>query len=121
MKVDDLAKKVFDGINSFADNVQWNGKSTLRGNNAINPIKGMGKFVLGETDTGIRGTLNALGEGKGYKDAIKGAYKTAEGGLNYKAIAGTYVGASLAGRVATGGGLYRDSTGNVNAPGVPFV
>jgi hypothetical protein len=124
MEVNKLAKKVFDGINSFADNVQWNGKSILRGNDAINPIKGMGKFVLGETDTGIRGTLNAMSGGTGWKKAISDAYHVGEGEarkLNYKAIAGTYVGASLAGRVATGGGLYRDSTGNVNAPGIPFI
>ena len=38
-----------------------------------------------------------------------------------KAIAGTYVGASVAGRVLTGGGIYRDSTGNPNIPVIPFI
>lgn len=122
----DIAGKILKGINSFADNVQWNGKSILRGNDAINPIKTMGKFVMGETDTGIRGTLGALSEGKGIKTALKSAYGT--GGelnglkdVNWKAVGGTYVGAAAAGRVLTGGGIYRDNTGNINAPIVPFI
>lgn len=119
----DIAGKVLKGLNSFADNVQWNGKSILRSNEAINKV---GKFVMGEADTGIRGTLGALSEGKGIGDALKSAYGT--GGelkgikdLNWKAAAGTYVGAAAAGRILTGGGIYRDSTGNVNVPVVPFI
>lgn len=42
-------------------------------------------------------------------------------GYNKTAIAGTAVAGSLVGRVATGGGLYRDRYGNVNVPGVPFI
>lgn len=119
----DIAGKVLKGLNSFADNVQWNGKSILRSNEAINKV---GKFVMGEADTGIRGTLGALSEGKGIGDALKSAYGT--GGelkgikdLNWKAAAGTYVGAAAAGRILTGGGIYRDNTGNTNVPVVPFI
>lgn len=117
----EVAGKALDFVDDIGNFAYKNGKgdlTKLRSNKAINPI---GKFLLGESDTGIRGTLGAIKEGKSFTNAVKGAYQTAEGGLNYKAIAGTYVGASLAGRVATGGGLYRDSTGNVNAPGIPFI
>ena len=31
------------------------------------------------------------------------------------------MGLSMAGRVVTGGGIYRDKNGNVNLPGVPFI
>lgn len=36
-------------------------------------------------------------------------------------IAGSFIGASVAGRVISGGGLTRDSQGNPNLIGVPFV
>lgn len=42
-------------------------------------------------------------------------------GYDVKAIAGTAVAGSVAGRIVTGGGLYRDRYGNVNIPGVPFI
>ena len=81
---------------------------------------------MGEADTGIRGTLHNLSKegGMGLKEAVDAAYHVGEGEarkLNFKAIAGTYVGASLAGRVLTGGGIYRDRNGNPNVPGVPFI
>ena len=118
MSKQDLAGKIVKGMNNFVNGVQWNGDAILRSNTPINKI---GKFIMGEADTGVRGTLNALSKGNGFGDAVKSAYTKSNGDLNYKAIAGTYIGASLAGRVATGGGLYRDSTGNVNVPGVPFI
>lgn len=106
-----------DDIGNFAYKTSDGNLTKLRSNKAINPI---GKFIMGESDTGIRGTLNAMAKGDGFVDAVKGAYTNGDK-LNYKAIAGTYVGAAAAGRVLTGGGLYRDSTGNVNMPVVPFV
>ena len=36
-------------------------------------------------------------------------------------IAGAYMGVSAAGRIATGGGLYKDSDGNTDIIGVPFI
>lgn len=41
--------------------------------------------------------------------------------LDMKKVAGTAVTVGVAGRVATGGGLYRDRYGNVNVPGLPFI
>lgn len=43
------------------------------------------------------------------------------GQLNYGKIAGSYIGAAAAGRVITGGGVYKDGNGNSNLIGVPFV
>ena len=85
------------------------------------PINDVYEFFMGSADTGIRGAVKGLAKGDDFGKAIKNAYTTAEGGLNYSAIAGTYIGGSLVGRVATGGGVYRDSTGNVNVPGIPFL
>lgn len=111
---------IYKGINYVKDNFKFgkNDEPILHSNKAIREV---GKFFLGETDTGIRGTLAGLSSGKGFNEAVKEAYTTAEGGLNYKAIAGTYIGGSIAGRVATGGGIYKDRNGNSNLMGVPFV
>lgn len=117
MGAENLAGKILKGMDKFVEAAQWNGESILRSNEPINKI---GKFIMGETDTGIRGVLKGVNSGKGFKTSVKDAYTTKDG-LNLKAIAGTYVGASLAGRVVTGGGMYRDSTGNMNAPGIPFI
>lgn len=126
-----VAGKILDGLNSFAGSLNvgdltYGGKTILESNKAINK---MGKFVMGEADTGIRGTLKGLSQGQKFGASLKGAYMNSikdEAGnitesLNLKAIAGTYVGVAAAGRLATGGGLYRDSTGNPNIPVIPFV
>lgn len=122
MTTNNLTSKILKGMNSFADNMQWKGEPILRSNNAINKV---GRFVLGESDTGIRGTVNAMTQGHkmNFKDAVVAAHTKNGLGkdINWGAVAGTYVGIAAAGRIATGGGLYRDSTGNPNIPVVPFV
>lgn len=41
--------------------------------------------------------------------------------LRPERVAGAMFGAGVAGRIATGGGLYRDKNGNMNLPGIPFI
>ena len=36
-------------------------------------------------------------------------------------VAGAAFGVSMAGRIVTGGGMYRDRYGRINVPGVPFI
>ena len=122
------AGKILKGIDGFANGVEVGMGAILESNKAINPIKTMGKFVLGESDTGIRGTLNAMSRGDKFTKALGSAYKKAGsesikgmGDINWKAVGGTYVGAAVAGRVLTGGGIYRDSSGNTNLPVIPYV
>ena len=64
--------------------------------------------------------MKNLGEGEAIKEAAKKAY-TNGNKINYGAIAGTYVGVTTAGRILSGGGIYRDSSGNQNLIGVPFI
>ena len=52
--------------------------------------------------------------------SIKEAHKDA-GGYNYGTIAGTAVTLGVAGRIVSGGGLYKDKYGNTNIAGIPFV
>lgn len=117
-------------LNEGLENGIKAGTTILESNKAINPIKKTAEFMLGEYDTGIRGTLRALGHGANFDKALKSAYthrvmddagKLGERTLNWKAVAGTYVGAAAAGRVLSGGGIYRDAQGNPNLPVVPFI
>lgn len=74
----------------------------------------------------------------GYRDTVKGmkgkdlsianvktaantAFRNKDGSMNVGRVAGAVVTAGVAGRVATGGGLYRDRNGSVNIPGVPLI
>lgn len=61
----------------------------------------------------------------GAMDKFKMMHMNGDGSYSGKKIAGTiagsYMGVSTAGRIATGGGLYRDSNGNTNIIGVPFI
>ena len=52
--------------------------------------------------------------------SIKAGHMT-NGNLDMKKVAGTAATVGVAGRVVTGGGLYRDRYGNVNIPGLPFI
>lgn len=106
-----------DGLGDIVKNFKWKDEPILHSNTAINKA---GKFLLGESDTGFRGTLANLAEGQGFGQAVKGAY-TNDGALNYKAIAGSYIGGSLAARAVTGGGIYKDQNGNTNIAGLPFI
>lgn len=111
---DDMLK----GFSKFVDNVKYGDKPILHSNRAIAEV---GKFFTGETNTGIRGTLANLADNQSLGKAVKNAYSDGAGKLNYKAIAGTYVGGAIAGRALSGGGAYRDSYGTPNLPGVPFL
>lgn len=59
------------------------------------------------------------------KDRLESMYRNDDGSWNKTAIGGTiaggYMGVSAAGRVASGGGLYRDSDGNFDVIGVPLI
>lgn len=69
---------------------------------------------------GIRDTINATKKGESFGTAIKAAHSNGDS-LSKAKIAGTAATVGVAGRIASGGGLYRDRYGNVNLPGVPFI
>ena len=51
----------------------------------------------------------------------KKAFSNADGSTNYNRVAGAAFTAGVAGRVVSGGGLYKDRYGNRNLPGIPFI
>lgn len=78
---------------------------------------------------GTRDSINAYKKMSDNEKSIIGAVKKGhqkigpDGKTQYDMgkIAGTTFSVGVAGRIATGGGLYRDRYGNTNIPGVPFV
>lgn len=92
--------------------------SILRGNEAINPIPKNADGMM----SGIpRAIYNMRHTDQGFVDAVKTAHSKPGGGLDYGTIAGSYLAASSAYRIASGGGLTRDAEGNPNIIGIPFV
>lgn len=112
-------------VNDFADVVgdAVKGKSILHSNEAVNPLKkGIGNF------TGGLEYIGRVINGEGFNTALKNTFAdvTKEKGQevvkwNAGKIAGSYLGASAAYRIASGGGVYKDGNGNTNLIGVPFV
>ena len=83
-------------------------------------------FKIGDAiGGGVRDTMRSRKMGHDFKTALSAGFtKAGEDGIRqirYDRVAGAAFGASVVGRVATGGGLYRDRYGRVNAPGVPFI
>ena len=83
-------------------------------------------FKIGDAiGGGVRDTIRSRKMGHDFKTALNAGFtKAGEDGIRqirYDRVAGAAFGASVVGRVATGGGLYRDRYGRVNAPGVPFI
>lgn len=86
-----------------------------------------GNWAGGGTRDSINIYKKMADEEKSMLGALKQGHKKvdAKGNLtdNYDMgkIAGTTFSVGVAGRIATGGGLYKDKYGNTNLPGIPFI
>ena len=88
---------------------------------------------------GVRSTMRSRKGGHDIKTALSSGFTRKVGGevtslgngmfkkvggesqINLGRVAGAAFGVSMAGRIVTGGGMYRDRYGRVNVPGVPFI
>lgn len=69
---------------------------------------------------GIQDTYQNVRNGQGIFEAIGNAHMK-DGKVDLAKAAGTFMTVSAAGRIASGGGLYKDRYGNPNLIGVPFI
>ena len=69
---------------------------------------------------GFKDTYTGLKSGRGLARSLSDAYMDGDKLRGGRAI-GTFMAASAAGRIATGGGLYKDRNGSTNIIGVPFI
>lgn len=101
-----------------------NGPRKRRAGNLVSKQNTVGYKTGDFLGGGIRDSINHY---KSTPDSKKNVIKSLKAGhkngeqYNTKKLLGTYATASVAGRIATGGGLYRDKDGNVNLPVVPFI
>lgn len=93
------------------------------GQKALRPNVSMGARLGDAMGAGYREAFKGAKTGgvKGATSAFKKAHLNADGSLNKARVAGTFATTSLAARVATGGGLYKDRNGNNNIAGLPFI
>lgn len=110
--------------------------ATKIASNAVNNLNKSGAYKAGiaaSKAAPFKGIMDSAREYYGHANsgskigikqaAILGHTKDINGQrvADYKKIAGTAATIGVAGRVASGGGLYRDRYGNVNVPGLPFI
>ena len=87
-------------------------------NKAINSIYGAASKI-GRDEVGIKSAaerLDSVGSMSGGKSASTYTGKDA-----VRFGMATYAGASIAGRALSGGGAYKDSNGNFDIAGIPFI
>lgn len=126
--VDDVSKAMAKGasVKIGRGNINLSNKKNIV-SRGMEPtfMNKMGDAALGGYREGYKGAQAALKSGAGVKDAVKqglnAGFKNADGTLNTGRVAGAVVTAGVVGRVATGGGLYKDRYGNTNLIGVPFI
>lgn len=79
------------------------------------------KGITSALTSGFRFAKEAMSDDSSVKSAFNSVYKTSAGNVNWGNVAGTAIGASAAARIASGGGIYRNSRGEVDLIGIPFV
>ena len=73
---------------------------------------------------GVRSAMRSRKGGHDIKTALSSGFTRKvddQSQVRLGRVAGAAFGVSAVGRIATGGGLYRDRYGRVNVPGVPFI
>ena len=86
--------------------------------------KSVGDFKNKTADFFLGGAMDSYKNyqsGMGIMESISKAHQNEDGSINMMRAAGTFMTASAAARVASGGGLYKDRYGNPNLIGVPFI
>lgn len=123
MGVMDQAKKVLDVMRSPEfENVSKRLHDaigmTSRGTEAIRPSTA--KTVFNGPNSLSRRLFESSHEGARWDNIVMNKGKD-EWRLSGRRVAGAFVGASALGRLASGGGIYKDADGNTDIIGIPFI
>ena len=120
--VNKAAKELYENFVKKAANGEtisgFNKAINAIGNNAFGGVEFANKVLSsGKITESLGSTFGKLGK-EGAKVVGKRSF---ENGADIGKIAGSYIGVAAAGRVLSGGGVYRDANGQANLVGVPFI
>lgn len=131
--------KAMGGLDEALSKVGKNVKKAINGEKILHTNeKIISKAAYGALNNGFGAaeTVNRMLNKQGFSEALTRTFANdadklfdsagkriagSKANLNYGKIAGSYIGASAAARVVTGGGLYKDKNGNSNIAGIPFI
>lgn len=112
------------GSDFLDTSAQWL-KNQFANGNVLNSNAAINKFGKGGAQANFFGGAHAAH--KNYQNdkdlwgAVKDAHTKTDGSANVAAIAGSFIAAGAGYRALSGGGAYRDSNGNTDIAGIPFV
>lgn len=104
-------------VSSMIGASQW--KNALSSNKPINPIN-----VEGGKPTFLTGIPESIANYRRGDDDLMSAVKNThmkDGKADHAKIAGSFMVAGVGYRAVSGGGVYRDSEGNTDVAGIPFI
>lgn len=113
---DNTVTKVLDSKNIIRNANNIKGKGNLASSTGNFFGEGIRNSIKSYNKDNKIGLIGAIEKGHSKYDSNLGKTR-----LSKAKMAGTFATVGVAGRVASGGGLYRDRYGNVNLPGVPFI
>lgn len=77
--------------------------------------------IVGNLTSGFKFASKVMKDNNSVTDAFNTVYRTSKGNLDVGNLAGTAFAASAAARIASGGGIYKNSKGETDLIGVPFI
>lgn len=92
---------------------------TSRGTEAIRPSTS--ETIFNGEHSLARKLFKSSHEGARWDNIVMNKGKEDEWRLSGRRVAGAFVGASAFGRLASGGGIYKDADGNTDIIGIPFI
>lgn len=108
-------KKVQGAVDTLVDAFGM----TSRGTEAIRPSTA--ETVFNGPNSLARRLFESSHEGARWDNIVMNKGKEDEWRLSGRRVAAGFVGASSLGRLASGGGIYKDADGNTDIIGIPFI
>lgn len=123
MGIMDQAKKVIDimgrqDVRNAGATLADAFESVSRGSGAANPTSI--ETIFNGPNSLARSLFKSSHEGARWDNIVMNKGKD-EWRLSGRRVAGAFVGASALGRLASGGGIYKDADGNTDIIGIPFI
>ena len=108
-------------INTAMDSIKDAFKMTKRGTASASNVSETPATILNGPNSLARKLFESSNNTEAWYKMVMNKGTTDEWRLSGAKLAGAGVGLSGAGRIASGGGIYKDADGNTDIIGVPFI